>query len=231
MKILLLEDEESIRGFVRIQLKRNGFEVYEAETGEKALELAETVNDIAIAVLDVMLPGISGLEVCEELRKKNPQIGIIMLTAKAQEEDKIKGLQLGADDYLTKPFSAGELVARIHSLKRRVDLLDTTKEDGDTIRSGPFIMKRLERKIQKNGQEIDFTPKEYAIVQLLLENKGKAMSRDDILDRVWGKHYIGDLKVVDVNIRRIRQKIEDDASNPVFLETIWGFGYEWKEGT
>ncbi|MED1663228.1 response regulator transcription factor [Brevibacillus laterosporus] len=231
MKVLLLEDEESIRGFVRIQFKRNGFEVLEAETGEKALEIAKKEPDIAIAVLDVMLPGISGLEVCQELRKMYPQLGIIMLTAKAQEVNKIEGLNIGADDYITKPFSAAELIARMNSLKRRVETVPSTVKPGELITTGPFTLRLTDRKMIKNDQEIDCTPKEFAIIQLLMEQKDRAVSRDDILNEVWGKHYIGDLKVVDVNIRRIRQKIEDDPSKPKYLETVWGFGYQWKEGT
>lgn len=261
MRILLLEDEESIRGFVRINLKRNEMEVTEAETGEAALALAETEGPFDIALLDVMLPTISGFEVCEQLRKQYPGMGIIMLTAKSQEEDKIYGLELGADDYVQKPFSPGELIARIKSLYRRmksepalsvqsgvgpaslekneaqshVDAAATTATTvsasvGMEIRIPPFVLSIPERKLWKDEREIILTPTEWTLVRLLMEREGASVSRDHILSEVWGRYYVGDLKVVDVNIRRIRQKIEMNPSEPSFIETVWGFGYRWKRG-
>ncbi|WP_409340879.1 response regulator transcription factor [Paenibacillus sp. MBLB4367] len=228
MKVLLLEDEESIRGFVRINLKRSGMEVIEAAAGEEALELAEREDDIAIALLDVMLPTISGFEVCRELRRKYPRMGIIMLTAKAQDTDKVEGLELGADDYVAKPFSPIELVARIKALQRRLQPGQDEREANE-LRSGPFVIKLDERKLFKSGKELDVTPTELAMIKLLMEHEGKSVSRDDILDKVWGRHYVGDLKIVDVNIRRIRKKIENDSSCPAFIETVWGYGYLWKK--
>ncbi|MFX3636356.1 MAG: response regulator transcription factor [Candidatus Pristimantibacillus sp.] len=240
MRILLLEDEEAIRGFVRINLKRNDMEVIEADHGEAALELAETAGPFDIALLDVMLPTISGFEVCEILRAQYPNMGIIMLTAKSQEEDKIHGLELGADDYVQKPFSPGELIARIKSLYRRMkpegSLTNTqqpaaaVQEDND-LRIGPFRLSQAERKLWKDHQEVILTPTEWTLVKLLMEREGKNVSRDDILTEVWGRYYVGDLKVVDVNIRRIRQKIEVNPSEPAFIETVWGLGYRWKRSS
>jgi DNA-binding response OmpR family regulator len=273
MRILLLEDEESIRGFVRINLKRNEMEVTEAETGEAALELAGTEGPFDIALLDVMLPTISGFEVCEQLRANYPRMGIIMLTAKSQEEDKIHGLELGADDYVQKPFSPGELIARIKSLYRRmssepVGSIDSTVQGGGEkagesddllkavqvsnqsfsgsydlgqapaaaavpaleVRIPPFVLSIPERKLWKEDREIILTPTEWTLVRLLMEREGASVSRDHILSEVWGRYYVGDLKVVDVNIRRIRQKIESNPSEPSFIETVWGFGYRWKRG-
>ncbi|MUT65641.1 response regulator transcription factor [Paenibacillus sp. NEAU-GSW1] len=252
MRILLLEDEEAIRGFVRINLKRNDMDVTEADNGETAIELADSEGPFDIALLDVMLPTISGFEVCEALRRKYPAMGIIMLTAKSQEEDKIYGLELGADDYVQKPFSPGELMARIKSLYRRmkphtsgeaaakraaVDAVDVSvstslaapseQEQDQELRRGRFRLTYSDRKLWKDDKEIVLTPTEWTLVRLLMERPGKNVSRDDILTEVWGRYYVGDLKVVDVNIRRIRQKIEDNASQPAFIETVWGLGYRW----
>lgn len=228
MKVLILEDEEAIRGFVRINLKRKGIEVVEAETGEEAISLIEKDSDIQIAILDVMLPTeMGGFDVCEQLRVKYPRMGIIMLTAKSQDTDKVLGLELGADDYISKPFSPVELVARINALNRRLQPVAEADEK-NILEAGPFIIHLDERKLTKNGKEIDLTPTEFAIVRMFLENPNKSISRDEILDEVWGRHFIGDFKIVDVNIRRIRQKIEKNPSKPVYIETVWGNGYLWK---
>ncbi|GIO09255.1 DNA-binding response regulator [Brevibacillus reuszeri] len=231
MKVLLLEDEKSIRDFVRINLKREGYTVVEAATGEEALEIAESQADIDIAILDVMLPGIDGFEVCGRLRKKYPRLGIIMLTAKSQELDKVMGLEFGADDYVGKPFSPAELLARIKALHRRLAPVTIIAEHRNEIDISPFILLLDERKLIRGDQEIVLTPKEFAIIKLLAENANKAISRDEILTAVWGQFFIGDLKIVDVNIRRIRQKIEQDPAHPAFLETVWGYGYLWRKDT
>ncbi|MED4079612.1 response regulator transcription factor [Halalkalibacterium halodurans] len=246
MKILLLEDEEAIRGFITINLKRSGMTVSEADTGERALALVEQGGPFDIALLDVMLPTISGFDVCRQLRERFPHMGIIMLTAKAQEEDKIHGLELGADDYVQKPFSPGELIARIRSLYRRMGAFHSPQtESNDSsvdirdhesiqlpseLRSGPFHLLIQERRFYKNEVEIVLTPTEWSLVKLLMEREGEGVSRNEILTEIWGRYYTGELKVVDVNIRRIRQKIEPNAADPKFLETIWGFGYRWKRG-
>lgn len=227
MKVLILEDEESIRGFVRINLKREGFQVAEAETGEEAMQIVERERDVDIALLDVNLPTISGFDVCRMLRRSFPRMGIIMLTAKTQDTDRVMGLDLGADDYLCKPFSPAELTARIKALYRRMH--PAAYEQEDILVSGPFSLSPKERKLDKNGKEIELTPIEYAMMKLFLENENASLSRDDILNRVWGQDYIGDGKTVDVNIRRLRQKIEDRPSRPEWIETVWGFGYRLRK--
>lgn len=230
IKILILEDEDSIRGFVRVNLKRNGFHVIEACTGEEALEKVEQESDISIAILDVMLPGIDGFEVCGILRKKYPSMGIIMLTAKGLETDKVSGLVLGADDYVVKPFSPNELIARVNALLRRINTLPAAIPTGEenALRSRPFTIRLDERKLYKGEKEIDLTPKEFDIIKLFMENPNKAVSRDELLNQLWGVNYIGDLKIVDVNIRRLRQKIEDDPKSPKYLKKVWGYGYRWE---
>lgn len=225
-KILVLEDEASIRTFVKINLERSGFEVIEAETGEEALVKFEEDKSIGIAVLDVMLPGIDGLEVCKELRKQSENLGIIMLTARSQELDKVMALDLGADDYLTKPFSPMELTARVNALLRRVEKKEASNE---VLKSGYFSLDLNSRKFYKQSEEIELTPTEFALMKMFLKNPNRALSRDDLLDEIWGENYVGDVKIVDVNIRRLRKKVEDDSSNPIFIETIWGSGYRWRK--
>lgn len=225
-KILVLEDEESIRGFIAINLRRHDFTVIEAETGEEALAIMREQSDIQMALLDIMLPGISGFEVCRELRQFRPHMGIIMLTAKGQEQDKVTGLEIGADDYVVKPFSPAELVARVNALRRRLP-----EQAGmaamPEISSGPFLLRMGEMRLYKHDEPILMTPTELAIMQLLMSHEGRAVSRGQLLDTIWGNNYIGDPKVVDVNIRRIRLKIEDDPSTPRYIETVWGHGYRW----
>ncbi|WP_432405369.1 response regulator transcription factor [Wukongibacter sp. M2B1] len=225
-RILILEDEKSIRSFMRIKLRGFGYEVIETETGKEALE---QINDsIDIALLDVMLPDIEGFEVCKRLREDYPNLGIIMITARGMENDKIMGLGSGADDYIVKPFSPRELVARIESLLRRIDLNDLNKRAKRSIvKFGAFELDTDKKTLTKEGQLIFLTPTEYAIVSFLINNSDRVISRDEILDEVWGVDYFGDIKTVDVNMRRIRQKIEDDASNPLYLKTVWGHGYIW----
>ena len=229
MKILVLEDEFSIRSFVTLNLKREGYDVIEAGSGEEAIALFDKNQDINMAVLDVMLPGIDGFEVLKHIRNKSQNIGIIMLTARTNEEDKVLGLEYGADDYISNPFSPKELIARIRALIRRVTSVDMVKEEIEKVTSGEFTLNFSERKFFRKDEEIELTPKEFEILELFMKNKGKSLSRDEILDRIWGKNYYGDLKVVDVNIRRIRMKIESDASSPSYLKTVWGYGYRWEE--
>ncbi len=228
-KVLILEDEEAIRAFVVLNLRRAGYETIEAGTGEEALELFDRNPDIDIAVLDVMLPGIDGLEVCKTIRASNQKIGIIMLTAKAQENDKVAGLMNGADDYVAKPFSPLELVVRVDSLYRRVQMMKGLPIDnGDELKNGPFSLNVKSRKLTKNGAPIVVTQVEFQLMKLFLEKPGKAFSREDIFRAVWGEAFGGDRhKIVDVNIRRLRLKIEDDPSQPKFIQTVWGFGYRW----
>ena len=223
-KVLVLEDESSIRSFIVINLRRAGYEVVEAETGEEALEKLDHHRDTRVALLDVMLPGIDGFEVCRRIRATNPHIGIIMLTARAQEMDKVTGLMPGADDYVTKPFSPAELTARVDALMRRSG--GNEANDGE-IRQEPFLLNTRNRTLEKNGQRVKLTQVEYAIMKMFMENPGKALSREEILDMVWGRDYFGELKIVDVNIRRLRLKIEDNPTNPTYITTVWGYGYKW----
>ncbi len=222
--ILIVEDEESIRKFVKINLEKAGFKVLEAESGEEGIDIARS-SYVDIAVLDIMLPGIDGFETCKILRDEFPHLGIIMLTAKSQDVDKIMGLEYGTDDYMTKPFNPVELVLRIKSLVRR---LDTNEPEFDSILDqGTFKIDKYSRKFFKNNKEMDLTPTEFSIIKLFMENPGRAFKRDEILNFVWGHDFVGDSKIVDVNIRRLRSKIESDPSNPVYIETVWGLGYRW----
>lgn len=224
-KILVLEDEPSIRSFVVINLRRSGYEPIEAATGEEALEKLKQNPDTLVALLDVMLPDIDGFEVCRRIRATGSKMGILMLSAKSQEMDKITGLMTGADDYMTKPFSPAELTARIDALYRRID------SDGSSnqieLKHGPFVLNTRNRTLDKDGRRIKLTQVEYAIVKLFMQNPGRALSREDILAAVWGRDYDGELKIVDVNIRRLRIKIEDDTASPTYITTVWGFGYKW----
>lgn len=225
--ILLVEDEASIRGFTKINLEIEGFEVLEAETGEQGVEIAREKHP-DLVVLDLMLPGISGYEVCEILRTEMPKIGIIMLTAKSQEVDRILGLEKGTDDYMMKPFNPKELVLRIRSLIRRLDLTPKV-DDEQVIVDGPYKLDQKARTFFKGGEEIDLTPTELAITRIFITNPGKAFNRDEIMDLAWGEEFQGETKIVDVNIRRIRSKIEDNPAKPKYLETVWGTGYRWKK--
>lgn len=224
-KVLILEDEENIRSFVVINLKRAGYDAIEAATGQQALDRIQEHPDIGVAILDIMLPDIDGFEVCRRIRANFKQMGIIMLTARTQEMDKITGLMTGADDYVTKPFSPAELTARIDALYRRIG--GESAVSYDLLSQGPFVMNLRNHTLDKAGNQIRLTQVEYAIMKLFMQNPGRALSREDILSSVWGRDYEGELKIVDVNIRRLRIKIEDDATNPTYITTVWGHGYKW----
>ena len=224
-KVMVLEDESSIRSFIVINLRRAGYEVVEAETGEEALDKLHENPDTLVALLDVMLPGIDGFEVCRRIRATNPRIGIIMLTARSQEMDKVTGLMNGADDYVTKPFSPVELTARVDALFRRAG--GGAQEQAGEIYQEPFLLNTRNRTLEKNGQRIKLTQVEYSIMRMFMENPGKALSREEILDLVWGRDYFGELKIVDVNVRRLRLKIEDSPTSPTYINTVWGYGYKW----
>lgn len=228
MKILIVEDEYAIRSFITLNFKKEGLEVFEAASGEEAIKIYDENEDIKLVLLDVMLPGIDGFEVLKYIREKSEGIGIIMLTARTHEQDKVMGLEYGADDYISKPFSPAELIARVRSLIRRLSLANSD-EQTSYITSGIFKIDVEDRKFYKGKDEIELTPKEFEILELFMKNKGKSLSRDQILNQIWGKNYFGDLKVVDVNMRRIRKKIEKDPANPNYLKTVWGFGYRWEE--
>lgn len=225
VKILLVEDEEPIRKFVKINLEREGYTVFEAGSGEEGIDIARCKQP-QIVVLDIMLPGVDGFAVCKVLRKEFPNLGIIMLTAKAEDYDKIMGLQYGTDDYLTKPFNPTELTLRIKSLERRLE--PEEEIDENYIIQEPFKLDYYQRKFYKNDEEIELTPTEYQIMKIFMENPKKAMNRDEILKIVWGNDFIGDSKIVDVNIRRLRAKIEENPAKPEYIETVWGLGYRWQ---
>ena len=196
----------------------------DTNNGELGVKLALKEKP-AIIILDVMLPGIDGFKVCKIIRNEDEKVGIIMLTAKSQDLDKIMGLEYGADDYIIKPFNPMELLLRIKVLLRRI----SDYEEKKGIIQGKFKLDIYAKRIFKNNKEIDLTPKEYSIIKLFIENPNKAFSRDELMDLVWGEDYIGDPKIVDVNIRRLRSKIECSSLNEKFIETIWGFGYRWRD--
>ena len=225
-KVLVLEDEANIRSFVVINLKRAGYEAIEAATGEEALAQLRRNPDIKVALLDIMMPDdMDGFEVCRRIRASDSKIGIIMLTARTQEMDKVTGLMTGADDYVTKPFSPAELTARVDALYRRTG--GDVEMDAGEISQPPFLLNTRNRTLEKNGARVKLTQVEYSIMKLFMDNPGKALSREEILDAVWGRDYFGELKIVDVNIRRLRIKIEDDPTNPSYITTVWGYGYKW----
>ena len=236
-KILVAEDEQNIREFVVINLKRAGYDCVEAASGEEALRVYEQAGgDFDVAVLDIMMPGsLDGLAVCKELRQKNATIGIIMLTAKTQEMDKVTGLMMGADDYVTKPFSPSELVARVDAVYRRV--AQFTRAGNHEFDYGMDQFNKLVEKadfdyiscnfVDKDGNPVELTQVEFQIMEYFISNAGKALKRSEILKHVWGSGYVGEEKIVDVNIRRLRMKIEDEPSNPRHVVTVWGIGYRW----
>ena len=229
-KILVCEEEDAIRDFVVINLTRAGYEVTEATNGEEALQKYDEFNgDFDVAILDIMMPGIDGLQVCKELRNMNSGIGIIMLSARTQEMDKVTGLMLGADDYITKPFSPSELTARVDSLYRRVVMSEANSENNfkEELKSGIFTLNLRNRSLTKNGTIIELTQVEFQIMEYFFSKPGTALDRTDILNHVWGEQYVGEEKIVDVNIRRLRMKVEDEPSNPKYIVTVWGLGYKW----
>lgn len=224
-KVLVLEDEDNIRAFVVINLKRAGYETVEFALGEAAAAYLRDNRDVAIAILDVMLPDVNGFDVCRRIRGMGSKIGIIMLTAMGQESDRVTGLMTGADDYVTKPFSVAELVARVDALYRRVC---GAGFQSDSLISGDYELNLRSRELKCRGKKIELTQVEYLLMKTFLENPDKALSRDTIMGLVWGPEYQGDLKVVDVNIRRLRLKIEEDAAAPRHIVTVWGYGYKWE---
>ena len=229
-RVLVVEDEASIREMVALNLKMAGWEVVEAPSAERALELMHHGEECDAALLDIMLPGMDGLSLCETIRRENNEIGIIIVSAKGQESDKIRGLSIGADDYITKPFSVSELVARLEALTRRIKrggVPAKPAEEQEQLISGPFVLDEKSRMLYKNGTAIDLTQVEFQIMELFFRNPGTALVREKILEGVWGKNYFGDVKIVDVNIRRLRMKIEDEPSSPQHILTVWWYGYRW----
>ena len=229
-KILVCEDEDVIRDFVVINLKRAGYDVTDVNCGEEALRVFDSEHgNFDVALLDIMMPGIDGFTVCKKLREKSSTLGIIMLSAKTQEMDKVSGLMIGADDYMTKPFSPSELTARVDAIYRRVLMSYSKSDEPPVIESGPFQLNLKSRTVSKNGKLIDLTQVEYQILEYFMNNKNTALDRTSILNHIWGESYVGDEKIVDVNIRRIRMKIEDEPSSPQYIITMCGYGYKWTE--
>ena len=229
-RVLVVEDEASIREMVALNLKMAGWDVLEAESAEAALELLSKNPGCDAALLDVMLPGMNGFSLCETIRRDDSEIGIIILSAKGQEEDKVRGLSIGADDYITKPFSVSELLARLTALCRRLHrsgAAEQPQDGAERLVRGSFVLDQKSRMLYKAGQSIDLTQVEFQIMELFFRNPGTALVREKILEGVWGKGYYGDVKIVDVNIRRLRMKVEDKPSSPEHILTVWGYGYRW----
>ena len=227
-QVLVVEDEYAIRDLLSLNLTRSGYTVEAVESAEKALEIFIRDPDrYDIALLDIMLPGIGGFELCERIRRKNQVIGIIMLTARTMEPDKVKALAIGADDYVTKPFSLNELIARVDAVYRRTVMGSPKQAEGKELICGDFVLELSSRLLYKKGKQLDLTQVEFQIMELFFKNPGVALDRETIMGKVWGTNYYGDVKIVDVNIRRLRMKVEDDPSNPVNIVTVWGYGYRW----
>ncbi len=228
-RIMIVEDEAAIREFEAINLRRVGYTVVEAGSGEEALEIYDSdAEGFDIALLDISMPGMDGFALCKELRARSETLGIIMLTARTQEMDKISGLMIGADDYITKPFSPTELLARVDSLYRRVEMHSVKAvQPTDDITLGEFVLNLRRRTLLKNGVNIELTQVEFQMIEYFFNNPDTALDRTDILEKVWGSNYFGEEKIVDVNIRRLRMKVEDDPSQPQHLVTVWGMGYKW----
>lgn len=226
-KVIIIEDEDSIRGFIRINFQRDNFTVFEAPSAEEGMRIIN-LEKPDIVLLDVMLPGMDGFKACELIRKDFPHIGIIILTARGQDMDKIMGLEFGADDYIVKPFNPMELLLRTKAILRRMK--EIRQDDNDQIlNNGPFKIDTYSKIVYKNDMELYLTPKEYMLMKIFIENPGKAFTRDELLNLVWGYEFIGDGKIVDVNIRRLRAKVEESSANPMYIETVWGTGYRWRK--
>ncbi|GHU86552.1 DNA-binding response regulator [Clostridia bacterium] len=232
-RILIAEDEAAIREFVVINLQRAGYEVVAVREGQEAIdEFERRKGGLDVIILDIMMPHKDGFEVCKYVRENDSAIGIIMLSAKSQEMDKISGLMMGADDYMTKPFSPSELLARVDALCRRISVTDAKlaeEAENYILESGPFVMDLRKKVLFKNKEPLDLTITEYAIIELFLKNKNVVLSRAQILEEGWRKQKSMDEKVVDVSMRRLRMKIEDEPSTPKYISTVWGIGYRWEE--
>jgi two-component system response regulator RegX3 len=223
-RVLVVEDEESFSDALSYMLRREGYEVEVAETGPDALSLFDRTG-ADLVLLDLMLPGLSGTEVCRELRNRS-KVPIIMVTARDTEVDKVVGLELGADDYVTKPFSSRELVARVRAVLRRggePDELITS-----TVEAGPVRMDVERHVVSVDGHAVSLPLKEFDLLELLLRNSGRVLTRGQLIDRVWGSDYVGDTKTLDVHVKRLRAKIEPDPGNPKYLVTVRGLGYKFE---
>ncbi len=231
-KVLVVDDEYAIRDMIVLNLRMAGYDAIGAESAEKAIDIyREDSSGFDVALLDVMLPGVSGLALCETLRKDNDKIGIIMLTARSQEEDKIEALAIGADDYVTKPFSTAELVARVDAIYRRVNRSHgaSLTPTQNKLVCGDFMLDLTSRVLTKGGEPIEITQVEFQLMEMFLRNVGVALDREKILSTVWGDSYFGDIKIVDVNICRLRNKIEGGKDDQKHILTVWGYGYRFVE--
>ncbi|MDT8718144.1 response regulator transcription factor [Clostridium sp. 19966] len=226
-KILVVDDEEHILELIKFNLESNGYKVITATNGLDAIKFAKAEIP-HLMLLDLMLPGMDGYDVCKEIKRDSSiaNMPIIMITAKGEELDKILGLELGADDYITKPFSLRELKARVKAVLRRTNLQSIDK----SYKFGNIVVDFQKHEVTKNDERIDLTLKEFELLEILLKNKGRVMTRDFLLDKIWGYEYIGETRTVDVHIRHLRQKIEEDDKNPKFIETIRGIGYRFNIG-
>ncbi|MCD6022711.1 MAG: DNA-binding response regulator [Actinomycetia bacterium] len=223
-RILIVEDEAALADTVRYNLEREGYSVAVASDGRRALDLFRT-DDPSLVILDLMLPELSGLDVCRQIRQSS-NVPIIMVTAKDSEADKVSGLELGADDYVTKPFSVRELVSRVRAHLRREDMMDGSAASA-TFTGGPVELDPIRHEVRIRGQLIAVPPKEFALLQMLLRLKGRLLTRDHLIAEVWGGDYFGDTKTLDVHVKRLRQKIEEDPHQPVHLVTVRGLGYRF----
>ena len=229
-KILVVEDEEAIREVVGLNLRMAGYEVYEAASAEEALTVFKECKPFDVAVLDIMLPGMNGFSLCENIRRDSATVGIIMLSAKSQETDKIRGLSIGADDYMTKPFSPSELVARVKAHMARYERLVGTnqKPQNDIVEIRGIRIDKTARRVYVDGEEKTFTTKEFDLLTFLAENPNHVFTKEELFREIWDMDSIGDIATVTVHIKKIREKIEKDTAKPQYIETIWGVGYRFK---
>lgn len=226
-RIMVVEDEEAIVRLISYNLIKEGFEVLASSDGLEALEKIRTEKPDLI-ILDIMLPGIDGYEICRQIRKEDITIPVIMLSARNEELDKVLGLELGGDDYVTKPFSPRELIARVRALLRRVQRAEKTP-DHEIISIEKLVIDLSSHEVKVDEQVVQLTPKEFELLEYLIRHKGRAVSRDLLLDRVWDYDFSGDTRIVDVHISRLREKIDLDPRNP-YIQTVRGIGYKFKEG-
>ena len=225
-RILVVEDEESLAEAISFLLSKEGFDVEIAADGPAAIELFDK-GGADLILLDLMLPGLSGTEVCRQIRAKSP-VPIIMLTAKDSEIDKVVGLEIGADDYVTKPYSSRELIARIRAVLRRGEMVDSSLDSG-VLAVGPVHLDADRHIISVNGQQVSLPLKEFELLEFLMRNAGRVLTRMQLIDRVWGSDYVGDTKTLDVHIKRLRAKIEVDPANPELIQTVRGMGYKMEK--
>jgi len=227
-KILVVDDEKSILRLITFNLEKEGFQTIVANAGNEALAKINTEQP-DLVILDLMLPGLDGLEVCRRVRQEGLPVAVIMLTAKDQEIDRVLGLELGADDYITKPFSPRELVARVKAVLRRTSAREEISQPGGRLKIGPLTIDAERYEVKVGGKQVELTPKEFELLEFLARNAGKVMTRDVLLNSIWDYTYDGDTRIVDVHVSHLREKIEANPKNPVYIKTVRGVGYKFKE--